>query len=87
MPAQGRTSGSADTSQVIVDAATRLFHHRGFHGTSIRDIHRQCEHPMELRCPEPPLRDAVVARHSDVHELFSAPIADGVASGTLAPAG
>jgi AcrR family transcriptional regulator len=31
-------SRSADTSQAIVDAATRLFHDRGYHGTSIRDI-------------------------------------------------
>jgi AcrR family transcriptional regulator len=28
----------ADTSQVITEAAIRLFHDRGYHGTSIRDI-------------------------------------------------
>jgi AcrR family transcriptional regulator len=38
MPAQGPHPSSADTSQVIADAALRLFHERGFHGTSIRDI-------------------------------------------------
>src|SRR5689334_20481536 len=30
-----------DTSQVITDAAIRLFHDRGYHGTSIRDIARE----------------------------------------------
>jgi AcrR family transcriptional regulator len=40
MPAHGRTTSSADTSQVIADAAIRLFHDRGYHGTSIRDIAR-----------------------------------------------
>ena len=38
MPAHGRSQGSADTAQVIADAAIRLFHARGYHGTSIRDI-------------------------------------------------
>jgi AcrR family transcriptional regulator len=41
MPANGRTQGSADTSQVIADAAVRLFHDGGYHGTSIRDIARE----------------------------------------------
>jgi AcrR family transcriptional regulator len=41
MPAQGPHPSSADTSQVIADAALRLFHERGFHGTSIRDIARE----------------------------------------------
>jgi AcrR family transcriptional regulator len=38
MPARGRSPGSTDTSQVITDAAIRLFCDRGYHGTSIRDI-------------------------------------------------
>jgi AcrR family transcriptional regulator len=38
MVAHARGSGSGDTSQVISDAAIRLFHDRGYHGTSIRDI-------------------------------------------------
>jgi AcrR family transcriptional regulator len=41
MPARGRTSTSADTAHVISDTAIRLFHDRGYHGTSIRDIARE----------------------------------------------
>src|SRR5215216_3064158 len=41
MPALGRTTSSTDTSQAITDAAIRLFHDRGYHGTSIRDIARE----------------------------------------------
>ena len=33
-----RSQSSAETAQVISDAAIRLFHARGYHGTSIRDI-------------------------------------------------
>jgi AcrR family transcriptional regulator len=40
MPALGRTTRSAETSQAIAEAAIRLFHDRGYHGTSIRDIAR-----------------------------------------------
>jgi AcrR family transcriptional regulator len=43
MRAQGRSPGAAGTAQVIVDAATRLFHDRGYHGTSIRDIAREAD--------------------------------------------
>jgi AcrR family transcriptional regulator len=38
MPAHGESSSTPDTAQVISDAAIRLFHDRGYHGTSIRDI-------------------------------------------------
>jgi AcrR family transcriptional regulator len=38
MPAHGRSQSSAETAQVIADAAIRLFNARGYHGTSIRDI-------------------------------------------------
>jgi AcrR family transcriptional regulator len=41
MAAHARGSGSGDTSQVISDAAIRLFHDRGYHGTSIRDIAKE----------------------------------------------
>lgn len=41
MRASGRSSTSTDTAQVIADAAIRLFHDRGYHGTSIRDIARE----------------------------------------------
>jgi AcrR family transcriptional regulator len=43
MRAQGQWPGAAGTAQVIVDAATRLFHDRGYHGTSIRDIAREAD--------------------------------------------
>jgi AcrR family transcriptional regulator len=39
MRAHARTA--PDTSQVITDVAIRLFHDRGYHGTSIRDIARE----------------------------------------------
>jgi AcrR family transcriptional regulator len=38
MPAHGESSSTHDTAQVISGAAVRLFHDRGYHGTSIRDI-------------------------------------------------
>jgi AcrR family transcriptional regulator len=38
MPAHGERPSTPDTAQVISDAAVRLFHDRGYHGTSIRDI-------------------------------------------------
>lgn len=38
MPAHGESRSTSDTAQVISDAAVRLFHDRGYHGTSIRDI-------------------------------------------------
>jgi AcrR family transcriptional regulator len=41
MPAHGRTPGTTDTAQVIAESAIRLFHDRGYHGTSIRDIARE----------------------------------------------
>ena len=41
MPEHGRTPGNTDTAQVIADSAIRLFHDRGYHGTSIRDIARE----------------------------------------------
>ena len=43
MPAHARTSSTSDTSQVISDAAIRLFHDRGYHGTSIRDIAKEAK--------------------------------------------
>ena len=43
MRAQGRSPGAAGTAQVIADAATRLFHDRGYHGTSVRDIAREAD--------------------------------------------
>jgi AcrR family transcriptional regulator len=38
MPAHGESPSTPDTAQVISDAAVRLFHDHGYHGTSIRDI-------------------------------------------------
>ena len=43
MRARGHRPGAAGTGQVIVDAAIRLFHERGFHGTSVRDIAREAD--------------------------------------------
>jgi AcrR family transcriptional regulator len=43
MRPQGRSGGAAGTAQVIVDAAIRLFHDRGYHGTSIRDIAHEAD--------------------------------------------
>jgi AcrR family transcriptional regulator len=43
MGAQGRSTSVAGTAQVIADVATRLFHDRGYHGTSIRDIAREAD--------------------------------------------
>jgi AcrR family transcriptional regulator len=41
MASHGRTTSSNDTAQVIADVAVELFHDRGYHGTSIRDIARE----------------------------------------------
>jgi len=38
MAAHGESPSTPDTAQVISDAAVRLFHDHGYHGTSIRDI-------------------------------------------------
>jgi AcrR family transcriptional regulator len=43
MKAQERSTAAEGTAQVIAGAAIRLFHDRGYHGTSIRDIAREAD--------------------------------------------